>query len=986
METKVGRIHAERLRVKLGFEGLFYVDSVGRSGGLALLWRKNNTARLMSFSRNHVDVEVNMIGLGVWRMTGFYGFPERGRRNASWDLLRSLAGRSSLLWVVIGDFNDLLFQSEKRGGIPHPDNLLRGFGEAVEDCGLAQLPMRGYQFTWERGKGTTDWMEERLYKVLAGVEWTSFLPGANVTNILTRNSDHSALFLGVKDERRPYQRLRRSFKFEMAWVHDEGCRKQVEEAWQDETNQLGGDHLHKFGKKIKKLRCDQLHLRGRLDPQSLREYQRLETELCQLEAQEDAFWRQRAKQHWVRNADANTKFFHRYASARKKKNTLSRLKNAFDVWVEGDDLNAVVLDYFNDIFASNHSSISMDGFAASITPRVTHDQNDSLLRPFEPDEVKAALFSMFRDKVPGPDSMNPGFYQHYWDVVGSDVSSFVIKCLNECTLLEGLNDTNVVLIPKKASPEKVSDLRPIALCNVVYKIMPKMVANRMKPLLGDVISDSQSAFIPNRLITDNILVAAESYDAGGGSYQAVPNHKSSVCFSRNTSDADSHDVMAVLDVIQAPNFGKYLGLPSFIGREKKAVFSYIEDRIKHRIGSWSKRMISQAGKEVLLKSVAQSMPTFSMSVFLLPDSVCMSIERAMNRYWWGSGNDRGIHWKAWDCLCIPKKYGGLGFKDLKAFNLAMLGKQAWCFLTRPHSLVARVYKARYFPKTSFIDATLGNCPSFCWRSIMAAHGIVYTGLRRRVGNGEATLIWGHPWLPDDPTSMMHSPMPHQLSGSLVSGLIDPVSGTWDQSILQDIFLPSDVDRILRVPVSPQYEDSWFWLGDPKGCYTVKEGYMRVIGNFEHTPVTFDNWLHLWKVKCLAKWKTFIWRALTNSLPTTTNLIIKRVEIDPSCPMCGVLHENTMHSLVLCDYSRLVWNESSLHVTSMSGNDFGVWFSNVIAMLTEDKIIYAVELLYHIWRARNSAVWEACLPRPSRVWQSARAATAAWKEVHVSPQP
>lgn len=73
----------------------------------------------------------------------------------------------------------------------------------------------------------------------------------------------------------------------------------------------------------------------------------------------------------------------------------------------------------------------------------------------------------------------------------------------------------------------------------------------------------------------------------------------------------------------------------------------------------------------------------------------------------GSGNERGIHWKAWDRPCIPKKDGGLGFKDLRAFNLAILGKQAWRFLTRPHSLVARIYKGRYFPKSSFIDANLG---------------------------------------------------------------------------------------------------------------------------------------------------------------------------------------------------------------------------------------------------------------------------------------
>ncbi|XP_019171125.1 PREDICTED: uncharacterized protein LOC109166688 [Ipomoea nil] len=158
--------------------------------------------------------------------------------------------------------------------------------------------------------------------------------------------------------------------------------------------------------------------------------------------------------------------------------------------------------------------------------------------------------------------------------------------------------------------------------------------------------------------------------------QAVNFHKSSVCFSRNTTEEDREVVAAGLGVSQAPNFGKYLDLPSFVGRNKRVVFSYIEDKIKHMIGSWNKKLLSQTGMEVFLKSVTQSMPTFSMSVFLLPESVCLSIERTMNRYWWGSGNERGIYWKAWDRLCVPKKFGGLGFKDLRVFNLAMLEKQA----------------------------------------------------------------------------------------------------------------------------------------------------------------------------------------------------------------------------------------------------------------------------------------------------------------------
>ncbi|XP_019181988.1 PREDICTED: uncharacterized protein LOC109177141 [Ipomoea nil] len=334
--------------------------------------------------------------------------------------------------------------------------------------------------------------------------------------------------------------------------------------------------------------------------------------------------------------------------------------------------------------------------------------------------------------------------------------------------------------------------------------------------------DSLLFFRANRQEASDIKNCLQLYENLSG--QKVNYHKSNICYSRNTGHTNKDMVAQILGVAQAPNFGKYLGLPSFVGRNKKAAFAYIEDKIKQRIGSWNKRLLSQAGKEILLKSVAQAMPTFSMSVFLLPISVCTAIERVMNRYWWASGTDRGIHWNAWDKLCVPKKHGGLGFKDLRAFNLAMLGKQAWKLLTNTDSLVAKVYKARYYPKDTFLEATIGNNPSFCWRSIMAAKDLVCGGIRRRIGNGNSTLICEHPWLQDELDPMIHTEMPQYLSGARVEGLIDQDTGTWDSHILADIFQPSDIPRIQSIPVAPEYDDIWYWYGDPNGCYSVKSGY------------------------------------------------------------------------------------------------------------------------------------------------------------------
>ena len=133
----------------------------------------------------------------------------------------------------------------------------------------------------------------------------------------------------------------------------------------------------------------------------------------------------------------------------------------------------------------------------------------TLLAPFSAIEIKDALFYMHPDKSPGPDGMNPAFYQKFWHIVGEDVVLACLTFINNCSFLVGLNDTSIVLIPKKQQLETLADMRLIALCNVLYKIISKMLANRMKTVLASVVSDAQSAFFPGRAITYNIIISAE---------------------------------------------------------------------------------------------------------------------------------------------------------------------------------------------------------------------------------------------------------------------------------------------------------------------------------------------------------------------------------------------------------------------------------------------------------------------------------------------
>ena len=221
-------------------------------------------------------------------------------------------------------------------------------------------------------------------------------------------------------------------------------------------------------------------------------------------------WRQRSRINWFQNDDRNTGFFHAKALARHRKNLMEGLLDDDGVWqVEEDKMEEITIGYFRVLFSTSNP-MDFSNLLLAVQPKVTQVMNEWLVQPFVECEVNGTLKQMYPLKAPKPDRMPLLFFQHFWSTSSAMVTKTILDFLNFGISPPNFNETHITLVLKIKEPKKITDYRPISLCNVVYKISLKAIANRLKQILPLIISDIQSAFVHGRLITDNVLVAFET--------------------------------------------------------------------------------------------------------------------------------------------------------------------------------------------------------------------------------------------------------------------------------------------------------------------------------------------------------------------------------------------------------------------------------------------------------------------------------------------
>lgn len=246
----------------------------------------------------------------------------------------------------------------------------------------------------------------------------------------------------------------------------------------------------------------------------------------------------------------------------------------------------------------------------------------------------------------------------------------------------------------------------------------------------------------------------------------------SIIFGQACPVTNQEDVRAVINVTMPVFEEKYLGLPTPEGRMTKGRFQNLQASLTKRLIQWGDAWLAQPGREVLIKSVAQALPTYIMGVFKLLFFVCDDLTRMVRNFYWGSKRGRRkVHWKAWDYLLQPKCKGGLGFRYCRLFNQALPACQAWRLIDRPNSLCARLLKSRFFRAMPHLRGK---------RSPMVL-SLLKKGLVWRVGNGSSIRVWRDNWILRPHSFKPVSPQRH-CRIRFVSELLND-NGSWNVDLL-----------------------------------------------------------------------------------------------------------------------------------------------------------------------------------------------------------
>ncbi|CAN1221373.1 LINE-1 retrotransposable element ORF2 protein [Linum grandiflorum] len=432
-------------------------------------------------------------------------------------------------FVICGDFNATLSFSEKSSFFPtlnsNDNRSIDNFQRFVNRLALSDLYPSGPLFTWTNRQ--TCEVKSRLDRFLLSSSWINIFPHTAIKHLSDNGSDHRAILLtSDKNKYGP----KKYFSFDSRWISNVEADSIISNSWRSSNPK--GSKLFMFHSKLKELRYNLVEWQKSGRTNSARKIiflkdeinriklgtstnwdliRNLERKLEQELRLEDSYWKTKARNQWLLQGDRNTKYFHRIASFNRNKLHIAQLKDdEGDVLTSEEDKQQLAINYFKRLFSSDIPPGFFPGhLCPSLSKSVSNVQNAALIRPVTSQEIKQAVFSLGPNQAPGSDGFTGTFYWEFWNLIQHDLCTAVRSFFATGSLPRNINHTLISLIPKINNPSSMSHLRPISLCQFLYKIIAKILANRLSLVLPSIIGSHQTGFVRDRRITDNIIIAHE---------------------------------------------------------------------------------------------------------------------------------------------------------------------------------------------------------------------------------------------------------------------------------------------------------------------------------------------------------------------------------------------------------------------------------------------------------------------------------------------
>ncbi|XP_057444772.1 uncharacterized protein LOC130737018 [Lotus japonicus] len=439
-EPRVSATKLPMIMKTVGLDDCFVVEAEGFSGGIWIFWSKSWGSVEVLYSHRqlvHLRIKPNN-GQPHFLVTFVYGSPNVSLRDFLWRELRQLASHITEPWVVMGDFNTYLHASDKVGGGPPNMLSMSKFRNCIEECSLSDLGFKGPPFTWE-GRG----VKERIDWTLGNDQWLAYFPEASVLHLPKLKSDHKPMLLQLCENQEDV--ALRPFRFMAAWLTHEDFPRLVESSWnnqeawipasdkfREEAISWNRNIFGEIGRTKRKLmrRLEGINNRLRMAhvPYLVKLQDRLWKEYQKVLFQEELLWKQKSRVSWLNHGDKNTRFFHTATMTRRKRNKIEALSNDEGVVITNPHtLRCMAVEFFRHLYTSSGDTVTYhirDAF-----PQLPEDELRDISKPLLAEEIKQAAFSMGALKAPGPDGLNPLFFQSQWHVIEQSVVNFIHECV-----------------------------------------------------------------------------------------------------------------------------------------------------------------------------------------------------------------------------------------------------------------------------------------------------------------------------------------------------------------------------------------------------------------------------------------------------------------------------------------------------------------------------------------------------------------------------